>query len=188
MTIIYAEAGFEYITDPLLNDSSRTNEGHELSHIKDLIVPLFAGFKIMQLKNLSARKLLIFTCIAFAAVAIYLGWIFYSRWRSNQELIQRLRAPVAARDRAIAEAYGGGMKIMSFYAVPQTIRRGETAQLCYGVVNAESVRIEPPPVEDIWPSRSRCVSIAPQKDAVYRFIARDSKGKTKTADLTVTVR
>jgi hypothetical protein len=134
------------------------------------------------------RKMLIVRCVAVAAVGIYLGWVFHSRWRNNQALIQRLKAPVEARDRAFVEAYGGGIKIMSFYAVPSTIRRGETAQLCYSVANAESVRIEPPPVEGIWPSLSRCVAVAPQTDTAYRFIAKDAQGNTKTADLTVTVR
>jgi hypothetical protein len=133
------------------------------------------------------RKMLIFTCVTVAAAGIYLGWVFYSRWRNNQALIQRLKAPVKTRDRAFVGAYGGGIKILSFYAVPWTIRRGETVQLCYGVANAESVRIQPPPVDDIWPSLSRCVAAVPQTDTDYKLIAKDNRGNTKTADLTVTV-
>ena len=134
------------------------------------------------------RKRLIFTCMTVAAAIIYLGWVYFSRWRDHQVFIQRLEAPVAARDRAFDEAYGGGgIKILSFYAVPSIIRRRETAQLCYGVANADSVRIEPPPKEDTWPSLSRCVTVAPQKDTVYRFMAKDSQGNVKTADLTITV-
>jgi hypothetical protein len=77
---------------------------------------------------------------------------------------------------------------LSFYAVPSTIRRGESARLCYGVVNAESVRTIPPPAEDVRPSRSRCVAIMPQTDTDYRLTAGDDKGNIKTAGLTVTVR
>ncbi len=134
------------------------------------------------------RKPILITCITAVAVAIYLGWVFYTRWRSNQDLIQRLKAPIEERERTTAKAYGGGMKIAAFYAVPGAIRRGETAKLCYSVINVESVRIEPPPAEDVWPSRSRCVSVAPQTDSTYKFIAKDSEGNTKTAALTIAVR
>ena len=134
------------------------------------------------------RKMRIFACLTVAVAVIYLGFVFYLRWRNNQALVQRLKAPVAARDRAFAEAYGGGIKILSFYAVPSTILRGETGQLCFGVANAESVRIEPPPAEGVWPSVSRCVAIMPETDTVYSLIAQDNKGNKKTANLTVTVR
>jgi hypothetical protein len=134
------------------------------------------------------RKTWIFACLTVAVALIYLGFVYYFRWTNNQALIQRLKAPVEARDRAFAEAYGGGIRILSFYAVPSTILRGETAQLCYSVTNAESVRIEPAPVESVWPSISRCVATMPQTDTVYSLIAEDNKGNTKTVDLTVTVR
>ena len=134
------------------------------------------------------RKMRIFACLTVAVAVIYLGFVFYLRWRNNQALVQRLKAPVAARDRAFAEAYGGGIKILSFYAVPSTILRGETGLLCFGVANAESVRIEPPPAEGVWPSVSRCVAIMPETDTVYGLIAQDNKGNKKTANLTVTVR
>jgi len=138
-------------------------------------------------KNSFMQKSRFIVCLTAAAVALYLCFVFYSRWRDNQALIQRLKAPAAARDRAFAEAYGGGIKILSFYAVPSILRQGETAQLCYGVANAESVRIEPPPGEAVWPSRSRCVPVAPRADTRYRIFARDNTGNTETADLTVTV-
>jgi len=134
------------------------------------------------------RKIWIITCLSVAALGLYLGYVFYSRWQDRQELLRRLEAPVAERDRAFVEAYGGGIKILTFYAAPSAIRRGETLQLCYGVANAESVRIEPPPADRVWPSLSRCVPVMPQTDTRYRFIAEDGQGNEKTADLTVTVR
>ena len=134
------------------------------------------------------RKSMTVTCITATAVAIYLGWVFYVRWKSNQELIQRLKAPIEERNQAMAKAYSGGMKIAAFYAVPPSIRRGETARLCYSVISAENIHIEPPPAEDVWPSRSRCVTVAPQTDTTYKIIAKDSEGNTKTAALTIMVR
>ena len=134
------------------------------------------------------RRIWIVTCLSIAAAGIYLGFVSYSRWRDNQALIRRMKEPIEARERAIIEAYGGGVKILSFYAEPSTIRRGETAQLCYGVAGTENVRIEPPPEDGVWPSRSRCVAVTPQMDTDYRLVAEDGRGNTQTADLTVTVR
>jgi hypothetical protein len=135
------------------------------------------------------RKMLIFTCALVAAASIYLGWVYYSRWRDKQELIRRLEAPAQEQKRAFVEAYrGGDMAILSFYAVPAIIRRGETAQLCYSVANAASVHIQPPPKEGIWPSLSRCITVKPPKDTVYRLTAKNAQGKEKSARLTITVR
>jgi hypothetical protein len=167
---------------------SLARDSHSPRNNPDLVYNSnFEDLKMMLRVESHMRKMLIFTCVTFAAAGIYLGWIYYSRWRNSQALIQRLKAPVEARDRAFVGAYGGGIRILSFYAVPSTIRRGETAQLCYGVANAESVRIEPPPVEAIWPSLSRCVAVVPQTDTDYRLIAKDGRKNTRTADLRVTV-
>ncbi|MDM7994723.1 MAG: hypothetical protein QUT30_03450 [Acidobacteriota bacterium] len=134
------------------------------------------------------RKIITVSMAAVAATGLYLGWTFHLRSKGNQELTRRLKAPAEERDRAIREAYGGGIKIASFYAVPSGIRPGETAQLCYSVVSADKVRIEPPPKEETWPSRSRCVAVSPGSDTTYRLTAEDAEGNSKTADLTVTVR
>jgi hypothetical protein len=92
-----------------------------------------------------------------------------------------------AQDRAVVEAYGGGrFNILGFYVTPAIVLKGQKAQLCYSVINAESVRIEPP-VENVWPSLSRCVDVKPDKDTVYQLIAEDAQGNRKTARLTVKV-
>jgi len=46
------------------------------------------------------------------------------------------------------------------FATPGTIRRGETVQLCYGVANAKTVKLEPQS-NPVWPSYSRCVDVIP---------------------------
>ena len=71
---------------------------------------------------------------------------------------------------------------------PPLIRRGETAQLCYGVSNAKTVRIEPRPACGVWPSLARCVEVAPTKDTAYSLTAEDGKGNTKTATVEVKVK
>lgn len=49
------------------------------------------------------------------------------------------------------------LKILNFYA-PRVPERGKPATLCYGVVNAERVELDPP-LAGVWPSISRCVEI-----------------------------
>lgn len=124
--------------------------------------------------------LLVFACI-------YLGLIYYSRRSAERELLQDLEEQKALQERAIVDAYGGdNLAILNFYANPATIRPGETTQICYSVPNAESVRIEPH-VENVWPSLSRCVDVAPASDTVYTLTAEDAAGNTVTATTTVEV-
>ena len=128
-----------------------------------------------------------FTWWILAFGLIYLATIFYSRWSVNQALIHQLQERKASQDRAIVKAHGGSnLTILSFYAWPPAIRRGDTAQLCYSVSNSKSVRIEPP-VKNVWPSLSRCVDVDPTDSTVYTLIAQDAKGNTLTAHTTVKV-
>jgi len=41
---------------------------------------------------------------------------------------------------------GADFKIISFYAMPGTIHRGDDVDMCYGVSNAKSVKLDPPDV------------------------------------------
>ncbi len=133
------------------------------------------------------RKVFGFTWVGITVMCIYIGWVFYSRWSDNRALIRSLEERKAAQDRAVVEAYGGGsLTILGFYATPTTIHPGKTAQLCYSVSNAQSVRIEPP-VENVWPSFSRCVEVTPRSDTAYKLIAEDSTGNAKTASVIVKV-
>ena len=87
----------------------------------------------------------------------------------------------------MAELYGGDqLKILDFHATAGPLHPGETAELCYGVSNAESVKIEPD-VHDVPPSYSNCAKIAPKKEAVYTLTATDKKGNTQQAQLTMHV-
>ena len=134
------------------------------------------------------RKMQLLTALILAVAFVYLGGIFYSRRRDRQDFVRRLEEPKAAQDRAIVDAHGGKkLTVLSFYATPGTVRPGARAQLCYGVSNARSVRIEPP-VPNVWPSFSRCVEVSPAADTEYRLIAEDAEGNTATAATAIRVR
>ncbi len=138
------------------------------------------------------RRPFVFLLLSVPLLGGYLGWTFYSRWRDVHAYMQRIEErqadQEAEKQRAFKEAYSGTLlTILTFYAAPSVIHPGETTKLCYGVANSKSVRIEPA-VEYVWPSYSRCVKIAPMTDTVYKLIAEDDSGRTKTSSLTVTVR
>jgi len=120
-------------------------------------------------------------------IVAYLGWVYYSRWNREQSLLEHVQERKAAQNQPLSDIYGdGNVKILMFYSVPPSITPGETAQVCYGVASAESVRIEPP-IEDVWPSASRCVEVSPKEGTVYTLIAEDAEGNSVTAETAVNV-
>jgi hypothetical protein len=46
--------------------------------------------------------------------------------------------------------------IRNFYATPAEIRRGETASICYSVLGATTLRLDPP-VAEVYPTFSHCL-------------------------------
>ncbi len=131
---------------------------------------------------------LLYTSLALLVALVYVGWTFFSRWQENRELEQKAVEKKREEDRRTVEAMGGNrLEILSFYASPGVIRRGETSQLCYGVANAKTVRLEPHSGA-VWPSYARCVDVAPTKTTTYTLAAEDAAGNTKTATLTLQVR
>ena len=130
------------------------------------------------------------TVLSVAALIVF--WIFFSRWWQNRSIEYRAREAAAekkrADDRATLEQMGGKeLAIQTFYATPSAVRRGEPVQLCYGVANAKSVRLEPQS-NPVWPSYSRCVNDSPAKTTTYTLTIADAAGNTKSQSLTVQVR
>jgi hypothetical protein len=60
-------------------------------------------------------------------------------------------------------------------------------ELCYGVANAQTVKIEPDTGREVWPSVNRCIDLKPKKTTTYTLTAQDAHGNTKTAALTLEV-
>ena len=133
------------------------------------------------------RKILPFTSALVVIALIYVGYIFYSRRQDQKDAEQQSVEKQAAEARKIANAYGGSeLKILNFYATAGPLHRGETAELCYSVANAQSLTIEPD-VHEVPVSYSSCVKIAPKKDTVYTLTATDKKGDTQQSVLDLRV-
>jgi hypothetical protein len=127
-----------------------------------------------------------------AIVVGYAAFVLWSRWQENQDLVAKQEAAQAAKERDEAaksfEVLGGAdFKIISFYAMPGKIHRGDDVDMCYGASNAKSVKLDPPDVPSMFPSLDRCVKVAPKRTTTYTFTADDGKGNTKTAQLTIEV-
>jgi hypothetical protein len=133
-------------------------------------------------------KYLIFSGVALLVAGLYVGWVFLNRWQANQALEEKAATERRSQDRQTFEMMGGNrFDILRFYADPGSIRAGETAELCYSVSNAKSVKIEPPS-EPVWPAFSRCVDVSPRKTTTYTFTAEGAAGQTKSATVKVEVR
>jgi hypothetical protein len=133
------------------------------------------------------RRLLPFTTAALVLALLYVAWTFYSRWNRNRSIEEAAQAEKARANAEIVRKYAGELKILSFYTTAGTIRRGEKTLLCYGVVSAAKVRIEPA-VEPVKPSLSRCVEVSPAADTSYTLTAEDETGHSVTASLPIRVR
>jgi hypothetical protein len=134
------------------------------------------------------RKVLPYTTAGVVLAALYMAWMFASRWNDNRRIEQAAVAQRSKLDREITELYGSGrLKILSFYVSPGLIRRGEKALVCYGVVNARTVRLDPP-VERVWPSASRCFTVLPDRETRYTLTAEDANGHTATESFVLQVK
>jgi hypothetical protein len=133
------------------------------------------------------RRVLPLVSLAVLAAVAYDGWIFYSRWSSAREAERERQAEEARRARQTIDLIGGtDFRIIDFYAVPQAIRRGNEARICFGVYGAKRVRIEPA-VGDLHPAVSDCLQVVPRQDTEYKLIAEDGAGHTATANLAIKV-
>ncbi len=127
--------------------------------------------------------------LVFAAFLVV--WILFSRWQENRSVESRAKEEKAQKQReddrqTLARMGGNELAIQSFYALPAEIRRGQSVQLCYGVANAKTVKLEPQS-NPVWPSYARCVDVTPTKTTTYTLTVADAAGNTKTQSLEVRV-
>jgi len=133
------------------------------------------------------RKLLPFTSAAVVIAALYLGWVFYSRWDAARETERAQRDARVQVAKKVLEAYGGDkVTVLSLSASQGLIHRGDITQLCYGVSNAKTVTMSPS-VGDLWPSMYRCVDVSPKTDTTYTLTASDGQGHSDSKAIQIRV-
>jgi hypothetical protein len=126
------------------------------------------------------KKLVQIMWIPVLLTALYIGWVL---WQRHASQIAAARPPVATDPLA---KYGGQVEIVQFYSGNGAIVPGGKTELCYGVVNAKEVRLDPP-VEKVWPSLSRCFDVAPARTTHYTLTAEGADHKAVTASLDIVV-
>jgi hypothetical protein len=115
--------------------------------------------------------------IATTVLALaYLGWVFASRHFSALPPKAPPDPELARRQAELDRIYGGSeLKILQFYPAAGDVIEGTPTTMCYGVLNATSVRIEPP-VDGVGVSINRCVQAVPRKDTRYTLFAEGRDG------------
>ncbi|MBL8229762.1 MAG: hypothetical protein JNL98_14835 [Bryobacterales bacterium] len=133
------------------------------------------------------RKLIRWGWVTVAIAALYAAFVFWKRKSEADEIAARKAAMNAEINRRILRGAGGtGLKISTFYATP-SVKKGDTAKLCYGVLDAAKVKLEPA-IEMVWPALNRCIEFKPQATATYKLTAEDASGKQVERTLTIEVR
>ena len=137
------------------------------------------------------KKLLVYAVIGVVVVVVYFVFLLISRHQAAREFEQRnteiLNQQHHAEDQLTIQQLGGpGFGIRALYANPPVIRRGQSAQVCYDVVNAKTVSLDPP-VAEVWPSHTRCFGVSPKRTTTYTLTVTDANGKTATNDVEVKV-
>ena len=66
------------------------------------------------------------------------------------------------------------------------IAPGEKALLCYSVINATAVRLDPP-VEKVWPAMSRCFDVTPARSTRYTLTAEGAEHRTVSESIEIAV-
>jgi hypothetical protein len=145
---------------------------------------------IPEQKSLLRNPLLYASAVVVALLGVL--FVMFSRWQEHRSIDRQAREQRAEKqreaDRVALEQLGGkDFAILSFYASPTVIRRGESAQLCYGVSNAKSVKLEPQP-RPVWPSAAHCVDVSPTKSMTYTLTIVDAAGANKSQTVELKVR
>ena len=130
-----------------------------------------------------------YTSVAVVIAALYVAWTFYSRHEANVKAAQELAAKQAEqRQDEARQIFGsGGLSFRTWSADKATLHPGESANICYGIVDDKTVKIDPP-VADLKPSYLHCFPVSPKQTTTYKITAEDGKGHTASEQLTIQVK
>jgi hypothetical protein len=128
------------------------------------------------------RVLSIGLALLLAVVLYRVGWIYFERGETG-----RTAGPARRLSGVPVELLGSDLKIMAFYANAPFITTEESATICYGVLNAARVEIDPP-VARVPPSLNRCIEVSPKQDTSYTLKATSAAGQSVEASFTLPVR
>lgn len=132
------------------------------------------------------RRLGVLVRVALAVAIAQLAWTWLERHDADLRL-RRLLAGRAARQENHQPDNLTGVRIEQFYARSGEITDAENTLICYGVRNAQSVRLDPP-VAKLTPSLTRCFEAEPKENTRYTLTAEGADGATVSESFEVKVR
>ena len=135
---------------------------------------------------------LLYSSAVLVVALLAVVFVMFSRWQDSRNLERQAAQERAEKqheqDRLAVEQLGGKeFAILSFYASPTVIQRGESAQLCYGVANSKTIKLEPQ-TQPVWPSVAHCVDVSPIQSTTYTLTIEDGGGHSQSQDVEVKVR
>ncbi len=127
-----------------------------------------------------SQRLTVGLAVAAVLVLVRLGWIYWERARPAPEPVRHQRAAGIPKELDTLE-----LKILNFYTTGQPVR-GEPFFVCYGVINATSVKLEPPLAET--PAvLSRCVEVTLHRETELTLRAYGRNGEEAAASFVIGV-
>ena len=110
------------------------------------------------------------------AAAGYMAWVYGTRHSSAREAARKADAEQERRSAEFLKAYGGkDVRIVQFYAADGYVIEGDSASICYTVVNAKSVKMDPP-LAGVGVAFNRCVEDHPEKTTRYTLTVEGFDG------------
>jgi hypothetical protein len=134
------------------------------------------------------RVLTISLRIAMTAAVLYLAWTFLARYLAEQRWRQRVSAAPTSREADFARVYNSpNLQILQFYARDGVVLEGQPTVICYGVLNARAIHLDPP-IEQLTPSLNRCIDAAPEHDTRYTLTAQGERGDSLSSSFEIQVK
>ena len=126
------------------------------------------------------KRILPLAGAAVALALLYIIWVLVIRRQAPPT------APLGALSKEIEELTAPGLKILHFYGHTGNVEKGEHLIICYGVRDAQAVRLEPP-LEALSPSLNRCIAVQVAAATTFRLIAQGANNAEVSASFSVNV-
>ncbi len=127
------------------------------------------------------------TRLALLGSAVYLAAVFGGRFLNSRRPNLRNESKESEARQSFLHTYGADdVRILQFYARDREVVEGRSTVLCYGVLNAKAVKLDPP-MEGVGPALNRCVEVAPLRETRYTLTAEDANGRTVSESFSLPV-
>ncbi len=121
------------------------------------------------------RQPLIALSVVLGVVLLRMGFVYFQG--PALPAAPKFKAPPAG---VPAEYLSPHLRILMFYSAEAAPEMGKPATVCYGVTNAESVKLDPP-LAEVAPSISNCVEVTVHQPRMLTLTATGKEGEQAVA-------